>query len=123
MSRPERLLLLAFFAALLVVLARSEPAATAVGAVAGAVPAGLVSGRITRLSRRMDARLGTVEEVPRGVHPRRLAARAGLHLLVLGGLLLTTVLVPFVGDELFAASAGFTTAGAAVLTASRLRGR
>ena len=121
MSRPERLLLLAFFAVVLVLVGMSEPTATAIGGLAGAVPAVLVAGRLKRLSGRMDARLGIVEEVPRGVRPGRVALRAGLHLMVLGGLLVTTLLVPFVGDELFAAGAGAATAAAAALTASRLR--
>jgi hypothetical protein len=52
----------------------------------------------------------------------RVAVRAGLHLLVLGGLLLSTVFVPFVGDELYAAASATVTGFAAVLTAARLRG-
>lgn len=121
MSRPERLLLLAFLAVVLAAVGSGEPTATAVGAVGGAVPAVVVSGRLMRLSGRMDARLGIVEEAPRGVRLRRVVLRAGLHLMVLGGLLVTTLLVPFVGDELFAAGAGAATAAAAVLTAARLR--
>ena len=121
MSRPERLLLLAFFAGVLALLARTELTSTAVGAVAGAVPAVLLAGRLTRLSGRMDARLGVVEERPTGLRPVRVAVRAGLHLLVLGGLLLSTVFVPFVGDELYAASAAAVTGLAGALTAARLR--
>ena len=121
MSRLDRLLLLVFFAGLLVLLARSELTSTGVGAVAGAVPALLVAGRLRRLSGRMDARLGVVEERRRGGSLRRVLARAGLHLVLLGGLLLSTIVVPFVGDELFAGSAAAVTAGAAVLTAARLR--
>lgn len=121
MSLPERLLLLAFFTVVLVLLGRSELSATAVGAVAGGVPALLVAGRLKRLSGRMDARLGEVEKRQTGLRPAAVAVRAGLHLLVLGGLLLSTVFVPFVGDELYAASAAFVTTGAAVLTAARLR--
>lgn len=121
MSRIERLVLLGFFAVVLVLLGRGELTATVVGAVAGAVPAGVAAGRLKRLSGRMDARLGIVEQLPRGVRPRRLLVRAALHLLVLGALLLTTVFVPFIGDELYAASAAAVTAFAAVLTAWRLR--
>jgi hypothetical protein len=121
MSRPDRLLLLAFFAGVLALLARGEPTATGVGALAGAVPALLVAGRLRRLSGRMDARLGVVEQPPRGVSLRRVAVRAGLHVGLLGALLLSTVVVPFVGDELYAAAAALATAGAAVLTAARLR--
>ncbi len=121
MSRPERLLLLAFFAVVLVLLGRSELTSTAVGAVAGVVPAVLLAGRLSRLSSRMDARLGEVEVRRTGLRPARVAVRAGLHLLVLGGLLLSTVFVPFIGDELYAASAAAVTGFAAALTAARLR--
>ena len=121
MSRPERLLLLVFFGVVLAVLARGELPATALGAVAGAVPAVAVGGRLRRLSGRMDAKLGVVEERPRGVRPVRVGVRAGLHLLVLGGLLLSTVFIPFIGDELYAGAAAAATGFAAVLTAWRLR--
>lgn len=121
MSRSERLLLLLFFTVVLVLLGRSEVTSTAVGAIAGAVPATLAAGRLKRLSSRMDARLGVVEERRTGLRPARVLVRAGLHLLVLGGLLLTTVFVPFVGDELYAAAAAAVTGFAAVLTAARLR--
>ncbi len=121
MSRPERLLLLAFFTVVLVLLGRSELSATAGGVVAGGVPAVLLAGRLNRLSGRMDTRLGILEERRRGLRAAVVAVRAGLHLIVLGGLLLSTVFVPFVGDELYAASAAFVTTGAAVLTAARLR--
>ena len=121
MSRPERLLLLVFFTAVIVVLSREELTSTGIGAVAGAVAAALVAGRLRRLSGRMDARLGAVDVRPRGLRPGRVAVRAGLHLALLGGLLLTTVFVPFVGDELFAGAAAGVTAAAAVLTAARLQ--
>ena len=120
MSRPERLLLLVLFAVLLLVLSRRELSATVVGAVLGVVPAVLVAGRLNRLSDRMDRRLGTVAQRPRGLRPRVVAVRAALHLLALGVLLLATLLVPFVGDELYAAGAAAATTGAAVLTLRRL---
>ena len=121
MSRLERLLLLAFFAAVLAVLVRREMTAAAIGAAAGTVPALLLAGRLHRLSARMDRRLGVVEERRRGLRPLQVAVRAGLHLALLGALLLSTFFVPFVGDELYAAGAAFVTAGAAVLTAAGLR--
>jgi hypothetical protein len=70
----------------------------------------------------MDARLGEVQVRRTGLRPARVAVRAGLHLVVLGALLLSTVFVPFVGDELYAAAAAAVTGLAAVLTAARLRG-
>lgn len=121
MSQAERLLLLGFFTVLLALLGARELTATAIGAAAGAVPGLAVAGRLHRLSGRMDARLGIVEQRPRGVRPRRLLVRGGLHLGVLAVLWLSTVVVPFVGDEIFAACAGGVTALAAVLTASGLR--
>ena len=121
MSRPERLLLLVFFAVVLVLLGRTELTSTAVGFVAGGVPALLTAGRLKRLSGRMDARLGVVEKRRTGLRLRPVVSRAALHLLVLGGLLLSTVFVPFIGDELYAAAAAAVTAFAAVLTAARLR--
>lgn len=121
MSRSERLVLLAFFAVVLVLLGRSELTATAVGAAGGGVPALLAAGRLKRLSGRMDAKLGVVEEPRTGLRPVGVAVRVGLHLLVLGTLLLSTVFVPFIGDELYATAAGAVTGFAAVLTAARLR--
>ena len=121
MSRAERLLLLAFFAGLLALLGWTEPSATAFGAVAGAVTALAGARRLDRLRTRMDSRLGIVEGTPRGVRPTLLAVRVGLHLLVLGTLLLTTAFVPFDGDEVFAAAAAGATSFATVLTAWRLR--
>lgn len=124
MSRPERLLLLAFLAALIAVLASHERTATAVGGVAGAVAGIAVAGRVRRLSSRMDARLGIEEPPsPRRVRLRAVALRAAAQLCLLGGLLVSTVFVPFVGDELFAGSAAAVTALPAVLTAAGLRRR
>lgn len=121
MSRPERLALLGLFGVVLVLLGWGEPVATALGTAAGVVPGIAAAGRLKRLSGRMDARLGVVEERPIGLRPRVLVVRGGMHLLVLGGLLLSTVFVPFVGDELYAGSAAAVTGLVAVLTAARLR--
>jgi predicted PurR-regulated permease PerM len=124
MTRPERLLLLVFFAGLLALLAYQERNATAVGGVAGAVAGVAVAGRVRRLSRRMDERLGIDDPAPaRRLRPRALAVRAVVHLAVLAALLASTVFVPFVGDELFAGSAAAVTALPAVLTAAGLRRR
>ena len=121
MTRAERLLLVVLFLAVLAALAAGEPTAMAVGAVAGVGVGVLAAGRLRRLSARMDARLGTdVAAAPR-FSVRRPLLRAGAHALVLGGLLLTTVFVPFVGGELFAGSAAAVTALPLALTAARLR--
>ncbi|MDP9466545.1 MAG: hypothetical protein M3P31_04805, partial [Actinomycetota bacterium] len=58
---------------------------------------------------------------PTGFVVRRPLARAGVQVVVLGGLFVTTVFVPFVGDELFAGVAAGVTAFPLVLTAARLR--
>ncbi|MBC7639346.1 MAG: hypothetical protein H7231_06145 [Rhodoferax sp.] len=121
MNRRERLLLLAFFVVVLVLLVRDEQTATLVGGVAGAGAAVVTAGRLHRLGRRMDERLGADPVAVKDWSWRRPALRAGAHLTVLGGLLLTTVFVPFVGDELFAGAAAAVTAFPAILTASRLR--
>ncbi|MBC7375155.1 MAG: hypothetical protein H7323_14300 [Frankiales bacterium] len=44
-----------------------------------------------------------------------------MHLAGLGGLLLPTIFVPFIGNELFAGSAAAVTAFPAILTARGLR--
>ena len=121
MNRLERLALLGFFVALLALLGYVEPEATAVGAVAGLVPAVVVAGRLKQLSGRMDAKLGVVETVPRGFRPVQVVVRGGVHLALLAGLLVPTIFLPFIGDELFAGSCAGVTAFAAVVTASRLR--
>ena len=121
MSRPERLLLLAFFAGVLAFVGSRELEPTVVGGLAGAAAGVVVAGRLRRLSRRMDARLGIVEQPRRGLRAGTVAVRAGLHLLVLGAIAVSTLFVPFVGGELTAASAAAVTALAAVLTGARLR--
>lgn len=122
MTRAERLLLLAFFAVVLSVLGGWEQAATAIGGVAGAGAGVVVAGRSRRLSERIDAKLGPQDSpAPTGFAVRRPLARAGLQGVVLGGLFVTTVFVPFVGDELFAGTAAGVTAFPLVLTAARLR--
>jgi hypothetical protein len=120
-SRLERLVLLLFFAGLLGLLGYLELEATVFGAVAGAVPGVVVAARLKRISSRMDARLGTVDTVPKGFRPVQVIVRGGVHLAVLAGLLVPTIFLPFVGDELFAGSCAAVTALAAVVTASRLR--
>ena len=121
MSRVERLVLLLFFAALLAVLGYLELEATVLGAVAGAVPGVVVASRLTRISSRMDATLGVVDTVPKGFRPVQVVVRGGVHLAVLAGLLVPTVFLPFIGDELFAGSCAAVTSLAAVVTASKLR--
>ena len=121
MTRSERLLLVAFFGVVLVLLAGAEPTATALGGVAGLGAGVVAAGRVRRLSARMDARLGPDDARPTGFALRRPAVRAGAHVVMLGGLLLTTAVVPFVGDELYAGSAAAATAFPLVLTAARLR--
>ena len=121
MNRLERLALLAVFAALLGLLGYVELEATVVGAVAAVLPAVVVAGRLKRLSGRMDARLGVVDTVPRGFRPVQVLVRGGVHLALLAGLLVPTIFLPFIGDELFAGSCAAATAFAAAVTASKLR--
>ena len=122
MTRAERLVLLAVFAVVLAVLGGLEPTATAVGGVAGAGAGVVVAGRSRRIRERIDARLGPDDSpAPRGFALRRPAVRAGAQVVVLGGLFVTTIFVPFVGDELFAGAAAGVTALPLVVTAARLR--
>ena len=120
MTRPERLLLLAFFALILVGMVRLAPIVGSTGLVVGLVAGGAVAGRLGRLRSRIDARLGT-DDARTGCSLRRVLLRVVVHLLVLGSLVLPTVLVPFIGVKLFAGAAAFVTAVPLVLTAARLR--
>ena len=121
MTRAERLLLLLFFAAVLSVLGGWEPTATAIGGVVGAGAGVAAAGRVKRVRERVDARIGPDDTPASGFALRRPAARAGVHVVVLGGLFVTTVFVPFVGDEVWAGSSAAVTAFPLVLTAARLR--
>ena len=120
MSRLERLVLLALFALVVAGLVLVAPLATALGAAAGVAAGLVVVPRLGRLRSRVDATLGADAPVT-GLRPRRLAVRAAAHLAVLAVLLVTTIVIPFVGDELFAALASAATAFPVVVTAARLR--
>ena len=120
MTQPERLLLLAFFALILAGLVRLAPLVGSTGLVVGLVAGVAAAGRLGRLRSRIDARLGT-DDRRTGFSLRTVLLRVVAHLLVLGALVLPTVLVPFIGDELFAGAAAFATAVPLVLTAARLR--
>ncbi len=122
MSRLERLALLGYFAAVVVLLATQALVPTVVGAVAGVVTGIVIAGRLGRLSQRMDAKLGTDPVVVvSGFRPRRVVTRVVVHLGLLFVLLFPTFIVPFVGDDLFAALAAAASALPAVVTARRLR--
>ena len=121
MTRAERLLLIAFFAVVLSLLGGWEPTATAIGGVAGAGAGVAAAGRVARVRQRVDARIGPDDSPATGFSLRRPAVRAGTHVVVLGGLFVTTVFVPFVGDEVWAGSSAAVTAFPLVLTAARLR--
>ena len=121
MNRRERLLLLAFFVVVLVLLVRDEETATLVGGVCGTAAAVVGARRLRRLSRRMDERLGDQPAALQAFSWRRPTLRAAVHLAGLGGLLLPTIFVPFVGNELFAGAAAAVTAFPAILTARGLR--
>ena len=122
MSRLERLALLGYFAVVVLLLATQALLWTVAGAVAGVVAGVAVAGRLGRLSQRMDAKLGTDPVVAvRGFRLRRVVPRIVVHLGVLFLLLLPTFLVPFVGDQVFAALAASATAFPFVVTTRRLR--
>jgi hypothetical protein len=119
-SRLERIALLAVLGLLLAGLIGVAPVAGGAGAVGGAAAGVLASGRLRRLSSRMDDRLGTAP-ARTGFRPRALVVRVVVQLGLLGALLLGLGLLPFVGDELFAATGAVVTAFPAVLTARGLR--
>ena len=120
MSRVERLALLACFALVVASALALAPVAGALGAIAGAAAGFAVVPRLGRLRSRVDATLGADAPVA-GFRPRRLLTRVVAHLAVLAVLLVMTIVIPFVGDELFAAAAAAATALPFVLTAARLR--
>ena len=120
MTHRERLLLLAFFALVLVGTVRLAPVVGSTGLVVGLVAGVGVAGRLGRLRGRINARLGT-DDPRTGFSLRKVGIRVVLHLLLLGSLVLPTVIVPFIGDRLFAGAAAFVTAVPLVLTAARLR--
>lgn len=120
MSRVERLALLGFFALVVAGALALAPVAGALGAVGGAAGGFVVVPRLGRLRSRIDATLGA-DDLATGLRPRRLLVRVVAHLAVLAVLLVTTILIPFIGDELFAAAAAAVTAFPFVVTAARLR--
>ena len=122
MTRLERLALLAWFALVVVLLASQALVWTAAGVVAGVVAGVALAGRLGRLRSRMDATLGA-DPVATGFRPRRVVTRVVAHVVVLAVLLVPTWLVPFVGDQVFAALAAAATAILLVVTARRLRTR
>ena len=124
MSRLERLALLGYFAVVVVLLATQALLPTVVGAIAGVVGGVAVAGRLGRLSQRMDAKLGADPVVVvGGLRPRRVITRVVVHLGVLFVLLIPTTIVPFVGDQVFAALAAAATGLPFVVTARRIRSR
>ncbi len=122
MTRPERLVVAAALLALLVLLVARQPVSGSFGALAG-VGAGLVlTDRLGRLRRRVDARLGADDPVPRGgLRAEVVVRRVVLQIAVLGALLVLVALTPFAGDDVFALLATAATAVPLVLTADRLR--
>ena len=121
MTKSERLLLLAFFVLITVGTVKLAPIFGSAGAVVGLLFGVAVAGRIGRLRGRINAKLGDGDDVRTGFALRRVASRIVVHLLVLGALVVPTLIVPFIGDELFAGAAAFVTAVPLVLTAARLR--
>lgn len=122
MTRLERLVVTVLLSALVVALVSRQPVAGLLGAFAGGVLGYALVGRLRRLRRRVDARLGADEPVPGRLplRPAVVVRRMVLQLGLLGVLVLTTALVPFAGDDAFAAVAAAVTALPAVLTAERL---
>ena len=124
MTRSERLLLLIFFLLIIAAMVQVAPLYGAAGAVTGLAAGLAVTGRLGRLRNRMDAKLGAelgADAVRTGFRLRPVLLRTVAQLLVIGSLVVPTLFVPFIGDELFAGAAAFLTAVPLVLTAARLR--
>ncbi len=122
MTRLERLAVLTILVVLVALFVLRQPVAASLGALAG-VAGGLALGdRLGRLRRLVDAQLGDDVVVPRsGLRVQVVLRRVLLQVVVLAVLLLA-FLIPFVGDNAFAAVAAAATALPAVLTAQRVRG-
>ena len=122
MTRLERLVVTLLLAGLVVALVSRQPVAGLLGASAGGVLGYALVGRLRRLRRRVDERLGADEPVPGRLplRPAVVVRRIALQLGLLGILVLAAALVPFAGDDAFAAVAAAVTALPAVLTAERL---
>ncbi len=121
MTRLERIALLVFFLVLLAGLIGIDRNAAVLGGVAGAGVGVVASGRLRRLSRRMDERLGAEVVALDRSNVRRPATRAVVQLAVLAVVFVSTIVIPFLGDELFAATGAAVTAFPAVVTVARLR--
>jgi hypothetical protein len=121
-TRLERLAVLTILVVLVALFVLRQPVAASLGALAG-VAGGLALGdRLGRLRRLVDAQLGDDVVVPRsGLRVQVVLRRVLLQVVVLAVLLLA-FLIPFVGDNAFAAVAAAATALPAVLTAQRVRG-
>ena len=122
MTRLERLAVLTILVVFVALFVLRQPVAASLGALAG-VAGGLALGdRLGRLRRLVDAQLGDDVVVPRsGLRVQVVLRRVLLQVVVLAVLLLA-FLIPFVGDNAFAAVAAAATALPAVLTAQRVRG-
>ena len=120
MNTSERALLLVWFVVVLVVLVATDlvadnPLYALVGA-AGGVALGVPVAR----SRALRGRPGT-GLARRGVDLRRLGTTVGVHVALLVGLVLLAAVVPGLRDRFVSLAAALLTAGAATVTAGRLR--
>lgn len=120
MTRLERLALLAVLGLLLAALVMLAPVAGGLGGTTGAALGLLSARRLTGLSRRMDAVIGS-GDVRSGFRARTVLWRVCVQVSLLGAVFLSVGLLPFVGDELFAGAGALVTALPAVVTAVGLR--
>lgn len=120
MNTVERGLLLVWFVVVLVVLVATDLVAdNPVYALLGGAGGVLLGVPVVR-SRLLRGRPGT-GLARRGVDLRRVGATVGGHLVVLLGLVLVAAVVPGLRDRFVSLVAALVTAGAATVTAGRLR--
>ena len=117
-NRTERALLLAWFVVVLVVVVTQVSLVFGVLGTAAGVFLGLPVAR-TRALRGQPS----TDVARRGVDLKRVGTTIGGHLGVLVALVLVAAVVPGLRDRFVALAFGLVTAGAATITAERLRGR
>lgn len=118
MNRNENLLLLAWFVVVLLVLVLEV---STVFGVLGAV-VGVFLGLPVARRRALGSRPTGVAVVRRGAELRRLGPSIGAHLAVLVALVIVAAIVPGLRDRFVASLGALVTAGAATVTAYRVRG-
>lgn len=119
MNRLEVALLSLWFVLVVVVCIARDPVSAAIGVVAGVAAGYVVLPRVRRVRRAVARRLGdAVAERHRGVRPRVLLTRIGVHVAAIAVVALVLVFVPFAAGRVLSALVAAGTTTALVLTAA-----